>query len=505
MIEAKDIFTVAGPTSKGRPFLNENQMGALSTSSTFLADKRTLMNWIKRTAECMGILRQISMDIVTRITFTAIEVPKKEGRPVKNAGQDKEAEAAAFAKNNHLKQQLRAAVLEGVALGDGYLWTGKVNKGDMKEIIQKKWKEFGFDLTEQEVEQKALDEDYVGKKTIQYVASSTMNIELDKSGTKIKSYVQRVNLGLGPQTFPSSTIRSTSQSSVANSNAGAPRKWTPENIIHYRFMEIDGKVHGFTPMQSSFPIIKTLGAIKDYHGHYFESGVVPDIIFNFEDTDSNSVEHEKMRQVLQEWWNNQRRSPAVTTGKFKVEKINEWNKDMEFRMLAIYYTGVIAFSVGMPLEKIRAILGGEIKSTSGGSDISNTDYQRNIYDMQDDWENLLNTQFFNEQFGVDLKFERSAARDEVAEVMRDSQKTNWIDQMFKLDWINEDNRIDFLASQFPSVPKTYWNEKPEPEIEMGGMIPSSKALPAGQSSQRLSEDKKKQQKPQAKNNPPTGV
>ena len=99
----------------------------------------------------------------------------------------------------------------------------------------------------------------------------------------------------------------------------------------------------------------------------------------------------------------------------KIERLNEWNKDMEFRLLAIYYTGVIAFSIGMPLEKIRAILGSEVKSTTGGSDIGNTDYQRNVYDMQEDWEDLLNTQFFNEEFGVDLRLERTAARDEAAE------------------------------------------------------------------------------------------
>ncbi len=77
MLEFKDILTVAGPTSTGRPFLNENQIGAISTSSTFLADKRTLMNWIKRTAEAIGILRQISMDVVTRLNSVALEQPRE--------------------------------------------------------------------------------------------------------------------------------------------------------------------------------------------------------------------------------------------------------------------------------------------------------------------------------------------------------------------------------------------------------------------------------------------
>ncbi len=506
MIQSKEFFTFAGPTSSGRPFLNENQMGALSTSSTFLADKRTLMNWIKRTPETIGILRQIALDVVTRINFVALEQPKKEGRPVKNASQNKEEEAAEFAKNNHLKQQLRAAVMEGVALGDGYLWKGKVSESDAKEIIERNYKKFGFELKETEIKVRAFDENFVGKKTLQYVASATMNILLHESGTKIRTYIQRVSLGLGTHTFPSATIRQTSDGTISGSSAGAPREWEPDQIIHYKFMDLDGKVHGYTPMQASFPVIKTLGAIKDYHGHFFESGIVADLIFNFKEDDPNSVHHEKMRQLLQEWWNNQRRAPAITTGDMSIEKLNEWNKDMEFRMLAIYYTGVIAFSVGMPLEKIRAILGGEIKSTTGGSDISNTDYQRNIFDIQDDWEILLNTQFFNEEFGVDLKFERSAARDEMAEVQRDSQKTNWIKQMFDFDWIKEENRLDFLAKEFPAVPRVFWNENPEPEIMMGdGMIPSSKAFPKGQASQAFSDEKKKQQLPQAKNKPPQGI
>ena len=191
MIQTKDIFTLAGPTTPGRPLLQENQMGALATSSTFLADKKTLMNWIKRTPEAIGIVRQIAMDVVTRINFVALASPKREGRPVKNANKDKERKAMEFAKNHHLKQQLRAAVMEGVALGDGYLWVGKTNETVIKELIKKNYKEFGINLTDTEIKARALDEDFLGKKTIQYIASSTMNIELDKSGTKIKSYVQR--------------------------------------------------------------------------------------------------------------------------------------------------------------------------------------------------------------------------------------------------------------------------------------------------------------------------
>ena len=259
MIRTKDIFTLAGPTSSGRPYLNENQMGALSTSSTFLADKRTLMNWIKRTPEAIGILRQISMDVVTKINFTALETPPSSigGRPKKNAAKDSEFKAKKFATDNFLKQQLRAMVLEAPALGDGYLWKGKVDHDVLKEIIKKNYRDFGIELKELELETKALDENYVGEKTLQYIASTTMDIELDESGTKIKSYIQRIAASYGTDTFP--TQSTTSQGSVTNKSA---RRWKPDQIIQYKFMDIDGKVHGFTPMQSVFPIMKTLGTIK---------------------------------------------------------------------------------------------------------------------------------------------------------------------------------------------------------------------------------------------------
>ncbi len=495
IIQTKNIFTTPpGPTSSGRPFLNENQLGSLSISSTFLADKKTLMNWIKRTPEAIGILRQISMDVVTKLNFVSIN-EKKMGRPSKNKGRDNAAKAEKFAKDNHLKSQLRAAVIESLALGDAYIWKKKMTDKESNKALKETLKEFGVDI---ESKTSFLDEDPIGQVSLQYIASSTMDIEVNKNGTEIEAFVQRTGLNVGVGVSPTGL-----RSQPLGTTLGRVRRWMPNQILHYMFMKMDGKVHGFTPMQSNFPIIKTLGAIKQYHGNWFESGILPDTIFNFEDLNANSPELEKMRQSIQEWYNNKRRGALITASKFKTDEINKWNKDMEFRMLAIYYTGVIAFSLGMPLEKIRAILGGEIKSTTGGSDIGNTDYQRNIFDIQDDWETLLNNQFFNEEFQVDLKFDRSAARDEIAEIQVIQQKINILEKMNQMDLIKKDNVVDFTEKLFPHVPSEWWNKNPKPESDMG-MIPSSEAI-KGPASEALSNQKKQEQKPQQKNKPPTGV
>ena len=208
VIEIKDIFTVNAPATSARPYLHENQLGALSISSTFLTDKRTLMNWIKRTAEAIGILRQMSNDIITRIHFTEIDVPNTGGRPVNDAGKKRVEKADVFAKKHFLKQALRAMVVEGIALGDGYLWKGKMEDKELKEIFAKVLKTYNIEAKAKDSQ--FIDEDFVGIKRLQYVASATMNIELHKSGTKIQSYIQRTQTGFGMNTFPTRTRTETS-------------------------------------------------------------------------------------------------------------------------------------------------------------------------------------------------------------------------------------------------------------------------------------------------------
>ena len=46
----------------------------------------------------------------------------------------------------------------------------------------------GIEIKEEEINQRALDEDYVGKKTIQYVASATMNIEMHEDIIETQLY-----------------------------------------------------------------------------------------------------------------------------------------------------------------------------------------------------------------------------------------------------------------------------------------------------------------------------
>ena len=206
MVDTKDVFTVSGPTTTGRPYINESQAGALSVSSTFLADKRTLMNWIKRTPECMGILRQFSFDVITRLNFTAMD-SQSMGRPSTSKGKKNVDIAMAFARENFLKQTLRAATIDELALGDGYIWKGKMDKTEFNKAITDTLKECGV-KDFKEVDFKALDEDFNTERSLEYVPASTMDIEIDDSGTFVKSFIQRTAFTFGTQTFPTQRFNS---------------------------------------------------------------------------------------------------------------------------------------------------------------------------------------------------------------------------------------------------------------------------------------------------------
>lgn len=456
------------------------------------------MNWIKRTPEAIGILRQIAMDVVTRINFVSMDVPKSKGRPKANTEQNNENKAYEFSRKLLLKQQLRSCVIEMLALGDCYLWMGSLNSDDAKEIVRKNLKKFGMEFKETDM-RTYFNEDY-SKRTLQYVPASTMFIEVDDTGTKVGRYVQRTGSMPGKDTF--ATGRFPNQEVGGHPEA---RSWTPDKIIQIPLMVMDGKVHGYTPFQSSFPVMKTLGAIKDYHGHFFENGIIPDM-FNFEEMSANDTEYYEMEQIIQDWYQNKKRAPLLTTSKVNVQQINKWNKDMEFRMLAIYYTGVIAFSIGMPLEKIRAILGGEINSTTGASDIGSSDYLNNCMDMQDDLETHLNMRFFNEEYKVNMQFERRSVRDQQSEAMVAELKVNILEKIRNMDIIKQDKMPSLVAEYFPEIPEEWINKNPKPMSMQQQNKPSGTApnLPLPRARQAYADKKKDEQQPQNRIKPPTG-
>ena len=492
-------FDYSIPASSGRPYINVPQIGfATYANQSVVANKKQVMEFVKRSPEALGIVRAIAMDIVTKLDFRSI-ISQGKGRPSVDAHKNAEDEAKSFAKRHQVKQTLMATVMDWLITGESFTWIGDDFEEKIKEIkdriTEKTIKEFYPEITEIEIKEiiktlekedeelyleakQNIDEDPEGLKQLVYVPSTTVSIKINDDGIGIEKFRQDTYLRV--------------------------REWKPIQIIHAKFLDLDGKINGYSPMEASVPLIKTLGLITDYHGNFFDSGGTPDLIFVFKQLGGNDPALAKWQQVIDEWGQTKRRGHLVIGGEdFTLERANEMQKDMEFRKLAIYYTGRLAFSFGMPLEKLQAILGGEIKSSTGSSELGNADYQRNIADAQDYWENLLNTQFWNDAFKVDMIFTRGFLQDQVRKLQVDSQRIAVINGLVTR-FIKKEKIPDFIHMHFPDIPREWINteiemfEQPNPQI-----LPNDK-VQKGEARQAISAERKKQQEPQQRNNPPIG-
>lgn len=465
------------PTAKGRPVFNAPFFPYSTRMDGFPIvggmtprqfDMKKLMWWIKRTPECIGIGRRIATDIVTNISFVGIE-KNLTGRPAKNFKKNKEIKAQEFALRENLKEKLIAGILDWVFTGDAYLWMGKVDQ----KMVDQKLKEI---FKEEIKSSKYLDEDDLDVTSIEIVPSST--VEVRHNASQILLYRQEVN--------------------------GVPREFMPDEIIHAKFMNVDGSPYGFSPMQASGMVVETLGYIKDYATNYFKNGGTPDMIFKLPKEMANSPNFKLIEQTLEKYKNNQHKhGNLLFAGEVEVEKINEWSKDMEFRQLAIYLTGVLAFSFNMPADILSSILGADIKGSASGSDIEDTGYNRNISNAQEYWENLLNTQLFNLSFDVDMRFERTFRQDQIRLAQYRVQNVALAEFLFKHEYPLTD---EFFHDTL-QIPRKYLTEgeiKREVE-EMNAVGGAFGASPKGANQKKYSEAKKAQQKPQERNSSNTGA
>ena len=463
---------------KSRPAINSNfiQTGPDTTEPrSFNLD--TLIYWVKRTPECIGILKRIATDIVTEVEFVALQ-NKKSGRPKKNPDTSAEDNAKAFWRNNQGRNKLVSAVIDWLLTGDAYIWMGKISDKQIKELGDKYFAQFGIET--KELEYKALlDEDYNNVSTIEVIPSSMTEIAHTEDG--IIKYVQKSKV-----------------------NPTQDREFSPDDVIHAKFMDIDGKIYGYSPMEAGITAIKMVNAIQDYSYNYFANGVKLDRAWMVSGN-INQTYIDKLEENLAQYKRTENtRGDLVIAGgdKISVEKLNEANEKMEFRQLAIHTVGRIAFSFNMPADILSAILGVDVKGTAVGSDIEDAGYNRNIMQSQIYWEDLLNTQLFAENFNVEISFKKTFKQDQIRQVQYLVQTIPVVEFLFKHKYPISDEYVHNLLQ----IPREFLTPgKIEREVEEAmPFAPPGKKPVQGDKSEALSKAKVNQQKPQANNQVNTG-
>ena len=132
---------------------------------------------------------------------------------------------------------------------------------------------------------------------------------------------------------------------------------------------------------------------------------------------------------------------------------------MQYKDLALYLTSNIAYAYGVPVTRVPYLIGNAAsKGDSGG--ISEAGYWKQVSEIQDETEDLLNSQLFG-QLGWNIRFQRSYKQDQV----RESQVLNMnLDSVTKAQTIGREYKkkptlhavnklIDFSDDDWEDIPE----------------------------------------------------
>jgi len=386
--------------SKGRPLLNQIPININDNAaygiSTVHTQKQKFMRWFKQRPElCSPVMLRVDD------TITELEVYGKDG--FSPLGRNKRIEARKFLDDNQVHERLKSFQFDRLVTGSGFIWKGALSNVDKKEkeVVLSQLKSVcervarthiqGLNLREQNIVAQQLflrtiDEDLRLPRKIDYVPSSTVLIEHDRYD--VKRYVQYFSSWM--------------------------EKFKPDEIVHVPLHRVDGKVDGFTPVESLGYELVLLWAIKENMLSFFRNGGTPNKLFILPDEMNNSENFLWVKQQLMDMGQIERRhGNLVLTGEVKVEDLEANPKDMEYKDLSLFIAGNIAYALRVPVSRIPYLLG-QSSSKGDASGMAESGYWSMIESDQRTIESALNSQIFS-KLGFTIKFKKRYKLDDLKE------------------------------------------------------------------------------------------
>lgn len=445
--------------SKTYPFMNESFQIQDYMSTRPLKTYDDLDFWIERTPEAIAIINAVVTDLrADGIRFEPLSKP--DGVQKVNKANEDVKLAEYFAKTNFFYDEFNRWLWDWIKYGDAYEWIGGV-KTWLK--VNKAKKKISLDI----------DEDF--PQAIRTVPANTMDILHD--GKVITRFKQNVL-----------------------EQAREPITWSVRDIIHEQYMPNKGKVYGFSPSQAALPELSILGYLKDYVGTYFKQGGVPDYMFVLPNEMAGSPNHKRLIEMLQKYKHPVRKhGNLVFAGEIKAEKLGTDLEDIRVNDLVILFTSVYALAHNMPVSRVAALIGAEVKVSTGGDDLANEGYWSGIGEKQNRIENAFNTQLWEPYFNVKMIINKAWKTNEIKEQQRNqfaignlsnlNTQLMRYDKQLKLDWImrqmylNEED-LEEVDEEFKQMDKMLGAP--------GGKQPDNLEVKRGSATESMREQKKKQ-------------
>ena len=324
-------------------------------------------------------------------------------------GRNQKIRAQTMLDRNNSKMVFSAMFLDALITGNGYIY-GMKFKGakDLKEQVMKSLENVPMETKslafEMKYNQMLEDSDVFKLRNFISIPSSTVNIQYDNY--KITGFVQ----------------------DVPNKD---PVVFTPQEVFHFKLMELNGKVYGFTPFRSLSQELDLNSAVKDYAQYSFDRNSTPNNLFILKNEQAGSTTYKEFVAALKGFENERNRfkSLVVCTGPEGIEtqRLNELNKDMEFIELKRNVTQVIVSVFGIPATRLPGLVAEQ--GVKGAP--SEEGYWGKISHYQDQLEEFIN-KYILAEYDVKLRFNRTYKVNEIKEAQA---------EMFKLDTIFKTNTL----------------------------------------------------------------
>jgi hypothetical protein len=424
------------------PMLNEINANLRNffNSPSQIGKKQTLMRWYKQTLEVQGLVDKVATDLTGKFHFENVD---------DSSGRDNIIKANKFAMEVQYKRQKLSQNIDKLVTGESFAQMAFIKDKQIMDAIKKSVGNRPFIETkrlvqlEQEIfkeikqtdmiiDPKGIDEDLLKPRKYRTIASSTMEIIFDK--LEIKGYVQDVG--------------------------GETVDFSVKEIIRSTFMDVDGKVNGFTSLESALVQLELLRFMWGNMTAIHKNGGAMDKIFILEDGNINDVSYQRIKKQLQKYkLVENKHGNMLFTGKIKIEDLQQLD-NMQFKDMGVYITSLLAKLWNIPNSSAGVgVKDGNLKDDTGGN--SEKSYWEKIEFLQERDADIDNLQLWIPHFGVKLVYDKKYVQKDVQKETAIQLKLNNVKVVEELAASNKKRLkfddmvklIDMEREMFEDIPK----------------------------------------------------
>ena len=384
-------------SSNSSPMLNELNINLRSyfNNRSQTGKKKELMKWVKGTLEVKNLVSKVARDMTGPYHFENVN-PNESGR-------NKILKANRFAAEIQYKREKYQQNFDKLATGESFAHLGFINDKQLKDSISKclgnrpfmeskETKEIANTIYKELKENQGfanlqgIDEDLLSPKKYRTIASSTMEILFDK--TNIKGYIQDVG--------------------------GEKKKFTMKETIRSTLEDVDGKVNGFTSIESAIVQLELLRFMWQNMMSLHKNGGAPDKVFILEDQIASNS-YERIKEQLQKYkLVENKHGNMLITGKVSIEDLQQMD-NMQFRDMGVYITSLLSKMWNIP-DAIGNIGVKDSNSSSDTGGNSEKAYYETVEFYQERDAEIDNLQLWIPYFGVRIVYDKQYVQKDVQEL-----------------------------------------------------------------------------------------